>query len=372
MKMKKMMRKKLKQKPTLKKNNNSMKKQYTILIFVLAIFFSSCGNNRKAPIEKTDGFNKLIEYMEATGNLLNSKDFPFFVSAPEVYNGLNRNYLVIDIRMTPDFDSGHIANSVNVRPDSLVKYFTNSINANSFDTIVIVCNSGHASAFCATGIRYLGYDNIFPLRYGLSSWDSVIASKFRLKNISDLLIDKLDTTNTAKNPPGKFPVLMTEYTEPYDILKYRLETVLSEKIGENFVTIEDVMKSPSSYYNISYWPEEMYKNGHILGAVQYEPKKSLNKLQLLNTLPTDKTILVDCYGGNHSSFVIMYLRLLGYDAKIIIGGANAYMYSIISEQEMPSRFFKKDDIYNFPLIKSGQQATATDKVQEKPAPKGGC
>ncbi|MDD3686439.1 MAG: rhodanese-like domain-containing protein [Bacteroidales bacterium] len=349
-----------------------MKKQYTILLFILAIFFASCGNEKKSQVEKSDGFDKLIEYMETNGDLVNSKDFPFFVSAPEVYNGLTKNYLVIDIRMTPDFDSGHIANSVNVRPDSLVKYFTNSINAKSFDTIVIVCNSGHASAFCATGIRYLGYDNVFPMKYGLSAWDSVIALNYRLKNISDLLIDKLDTTNTAKNPAGKFPVLMTEFSEPYDILKYRLEIVLSEKIGENFVTIDEVINNPSSYYIISYWPEDIYKNGHIPGAVNYEPKKSLKKSEFLNTLPTDKTIIVDCYGGNHSSFVIMYLRLLGYDAKNIIGGANAYMYSIISEQGMPGRFFKKDDIYNFPLVKSGQQAAATGDAPKKPAPKGGC
>lgn len=349
-----------------------MKKQYTILLFLLVILFASCGNEKKSSVEKSDGFNKLIEYMETNGDLVNSKDFPFFVSAPQVYNGLNRNYLVIDIRMTPDFDSGHIANSVNVRPDSLVKYFTNSINANAFDTIVIVCNSGHASAFCATGIRYLGYDNVFPLKYGLSAWDSVIASNYRLKNISDLLIDKLDTANMAKNSAGKFPVLMTEFAEPYDILKSRIETVFSEKISNNFVTIEDVMKNPDSFYIVSYWPMEIYKNGHIPGAVNYEPKKSLKKSEFLNTLPTDKTIIVDCYGGNHSSFAIMYLRLLGYDAKNIIGGANSYMYSIISEQGMPGRFFSKDDIYNFPLVKSGQQAATTGEASKKPAPKGGC
>jgi rhodanese-related sulfurtransferase len=349
-----------------------MKKQYSILLFVLTILIVSCGNEKKSSVEKSDGFNKLIEYMETNGDLVNSKEFPFFVSAPQVYNGLNRNYLVIDIRMTPDFDSGHIANSVNVRPDSLVKYFTNSINANAFDTIVIVCNSGHASAFCATGIRYLGYDNVFPLKYGLSAWDSTIASNFRLKNISDLLVEKLDTSNVAKNAAGKFPVLMSEFTEPYDILKSRIETVFSEKISNNFVTIEDVMKNPDSFYIVSYWPMEIYKNGHILGAVNYEPKISLKKSEFLNTLPTDKTILVDCYGGNHSSFVIMYLRLLGYDAKNIIGGANAYMYGIISKQGMPSRFFKTDDIYNFPLVKSGQQAATTGEASKKPAPKGGC
>jgi rhodanese-related sulfurtransferase len=349
-----------------------MKKQYTILILTLVIIIASCSNEKKAPAEKTDGFDKLIEYMESNGDLINSKDFPFFVSAPEVYNGLQRNYLVIDIRLIHDFDSGHISNSVNVRPDSLVKYFTNSINANSFDTIVIVCNSGHASAFCATGMRYLGLDNVFPMKYGLSAWDSVIASNFRLKNISDLLIDKLDTTSVAKNPAGKFPIITTEFTEPYEILKSRLETVFSEKIGENFVAIEDVLKNPSSYYIVSYWPSDIYNNGHILGAVNYEPKKSLKKSEFLNTLPTDKTIIVDCFGGNHSSFVIMYLRLLGYDAKIIIGGANAYMYSIITEQGMAGRFFSKDDIYNFPLVKSGQQAAPTGTASKKPAPKGGC
>lgn len=349
-----------------------MKKQYTILIIILAIIFVSCGNQKKTPVEKYDGFDKLVEYMETNGDLVNSKDFPFFVSAPEVYNGLKSNYLVIDLRMSHDYDSGHIANSVNVRPDSLVKYFTNSINANAFDTIVFVCNSGHASAFCATGIRYLGFNNVFPMKYGLSAWDSVIASNYRLKNISDMLIDELDTTNIAKNAASKFPVLLTEYTEPYDILKYRLETVLSENIGENFVSINELIKNPGSYYIISYWPEEIYKNGHLPGSVNYEPKKSLKKSEFLNTLPTDKTIIVDCYGGNHSSFVIMYLRLLGYDAKNIIGGANSYMYSIISEQGIPGRFFSKDDIYNFPLVKSGQKAVATNEEPKKPAPKGGC
>ena len=350
-----------------------MKNKISLIYLIISIIILSACNNENPEIKYIDGFEILIEYLEnENGDLINSEEIPFFINADEVYNNLNKNLLIIDIRSIEDFDKGHIINAVNISPNKIIDYFENHINPNDFDKIVLTCNAGDISAFCVMGLKYLGYNKVYPLRNGLSSWSYDIAKEYRLKNLGNHIINNLDTLNHEKNKPGDFPVIKTKHSDAYNILRSRIIEILNSDISSYFISLNDFLETKKSYYNISYWPETRFNKGHIDEAIRYQPKSSLRSDQHLNTLPIDKPIIIDCYAGNHSNFVLMYLRILGYDAHMLISGANSYMYDIIMNEERASRHFGEKDIYNYPL--------STDKIQtiEKEekivinTPVGGC
>jgi rhodanese-related sulfurtransferase len=61
--------------------------------------------------------------------------------------------------------------------------------------------------------------------------------------------------------------------------------------------------------------------------MQYTPKERIKTTVVLNTLPTDKTIVVYFWTGQTSAFLTAYLWLLGYDVKSLLFGANGMIYA---------------------------------------------
>ncbi len=120
-----------------------MKNFFLIIAVFTIIYASSCSSKQKEENKAIDGFPIIIEHFETNGDYINSAAVPFFVNAQEVYQNLKNNWLLIDLRSKDHFLSGHIRNSVNVRPSEIVDYFEKNINPSSFDKIVLICNSGN-------------------------------------------------------------------------------------------------------------------------------------------------------------------------------------------------------------------------------------
>jgi len=121
------------------------------------------------------------------------------------------------------------------------------------------------------------------------------------------------------------PTLNTGKTDPYEILKVRAQNALNIPYKSLLVKAPELFENASNYYIVNYWPEEKYNLGHVPGAIQYTPKKSLSTSTDLYTLPTDKEIVIYCYTGQHAGFVVAFLKILGYDAKALAYGANSFM-----------------------------------------------
>lgn len=347
----------------------------TIVLGGILLLLSSCLSSRQETEYKEDRFQTLLSYLESEADYVNAPDTPFFINAPEVFENLENNYLIIDIRSADEFQKGHIQGAIHVPPSHIVAFLEKEVHAPGFEKITLVCNGGYKSAYVAMAARYLGYTNVFPLRNGLSSWNHDIASEYRLKYRSDFLVDKLVTENTPKNDPGVYPVLQSGKTDGYAILRERIISILDTDISDRFITINDWLNDPESFYLISYWPETRYNRGHLTGAIRYQPKASLRSDQSLSTLPADQPIIIQCFAGNHSNFATMYLNILGYDAKSMIYGANSFMYTIIQEEESPGSVFVEDrDIFHFPLVDpSGVAASEATRLQPQLAlPDGGC
>lgn len=350
---------------------------YILSILIFSVFFLNIGcssdnpkrNIIQEPVKEIKENEALIQFLEQSGNLINNKRIPTLISAENVRANLKK-YLVIDVRRHYDYIVGHINGAINVAPADLISYMKKNVAAGTYDKIVMVCYAGHRASFSAMMLQMLGYSNVYSMKWGMSSWDKNTADKKWLKRISDKYSSQLKKTNNPKLPKTQLPDIKTGKTLGYDILEARADTVLKKLKFE--IGVDKIMENPDDYYIINYWPKYNYGKGHLPGAVQYDPKESLTTNKDLLTLPTDKTIVVYDYTGQHASFVAAYLQVLGYDAYALTYGANSFMHSKLTTLNI-GHAFNKNQIKNYPMVRGELPSvktvgSASDNVEEDNTP----
>ncbi len=337
-----------------------------LLLLSIAVILYSCGKQRKAAeiqpsVAETE---MLLQYLEANGNLINSQAIPALINAEELHGQLvASNIHIIDLRPADDFESGHISHSVNVQPGDILNYFERRIEPGSFDQIVLVCSNAQLSAFVNAVLLFLGYDNVYALRFGLSSWDQGIAESYWLAALSNHLEGQLETTGHPKNSPGELPAIATGKTDGYQVLRARAKAVLDGGFEDIGRSVQDISEAGAQIYLANYWPESLYSRGHLPGAIQYTPKVSLHSDQDIRTLPADKAVVMYCFTGQHSSYVTAFLRLLGYDAYSLAYGANSFIHNTMLTTQPPGRSFTEASIGHFPLAGKAPGAVAPPELQ---------
>jgi rhodanese-related sulfurtransferase len=330
----------------------------TIVIFTLSGMFASCSRNGDSATEPMPLSQKtllLLDWFEKNGNYINSPEIPSIMDAQNVWAMREENIHIIDLRDPEDFREGHIEHAVNLHQTEVLDYFISTIDPAAFKSIFFVCYDLSISGYVAGAMRLIGYDNVFAIRFGMSGWDRNVAEKYWLANTGNQLIGKLETKGFPKNKAGNFPALSAAGNSGFEIALERAREVLKHKQEEFTITIAEFLENPDGFYTICYWPEDKYmSNGHLQGAVQYDPKKSLSRDTYLNTLPLDKPTIVYCYSGQHSTFVAAYLRMLGYDSRSLAYGANAFIHEVMARTEpRPTRTFTENLIQNLPVVKGG-------------------
>lgn len=347
-----------------------------LLVLLPALFvFASCGgaqktdDNKKAEVEQPKDqiveADVLLSYIEKTGDFINSPAVPAMIKSTEVKENIgNEKYLVIDMRKHDDYVDAHISGAVNVPQSKMLNYLTNDCQPGNYDKIAIVCYTGQSASYVTSVLRLMGYANVYAMKWGMSSWAPKFAEAKWLKNIGSAYQDKLETTANEMPSKGALPTITTGKTDGMEILEARAAEVLSTPFKKAVKKAEAIGIDPTQYYIINYWPKEKYDTGHLPGAVQYNPKKSLSRAAQLATLPTDKPIVTYCFTGQHSAFVTAYLRMLGYDAYSLIYGANSFMNEKMVAGGKPWNGFTKKEIHDYPTV-SGENATDGAKADSK-------
>ncbi len=342
----------------------------------LVVIFVGCTGSHDKDLQPTISESEvLMQYLEEHGDIVNRPSIPHMVQAEGVFEKLHAsNQLIIDVRPAEAFQEGHILHAINITGPNILDYFERIIEPNSFDRIVLVCDHGMYSGFVAAILEMLGYKNIFFMRYGLSSWNMDIAKANWLSNLSSHMTGKLDTIVHQKPAKGLLPVINTGKTNGYDILRARAQQVLEDTQEDILVYADSLISHPDRFFIINYWPKNLYDQGHIKGAVQYDPKTSLRSDKDLTTLPTDKPIVLYCYTGHHSNYPIAFLRLLGYDARHLPYGVNAFVQQLMLDTQPASRSFNKNMVRNMPFTGSPDQAlTPQSEIKtEVVSVQGGC
>ncbi len=320
-----------------------------LLVVTLLAFVNGCKEKSTEP-EKIDESKVLIEYLEgAGGDYINSTSCPAIIGASEVYTYVQNNpakIYIIDIRDSATFvNKGHIAGARRVDIPKVLDHIK-TLNTSNYDKIVITCYAGQSAGYVTGLLRLMGYNNVFSLKYGMSSWHQIFAENYWLTNIGNSRAGQFTNQAAQKNQPGNLPTLNTGKKTGPEILEARVRELLAAGWDPAKISHSGVFSNLSGYYIVNYWPVDHYNQGHIPGAVQYTPRSDLKSSTYLKTLPTDKPVVVYCYTGQTSAQVVAFLRVLGYDAKSLIYGTNGMIYD-----QMPgTKFNPQTDIMNYPYV----------------------
>lgn len=327
---------------------------FSLGIFIALLFFASCKKDETTdpivtPINESE---VLATYLESTSSPLGkdfvNTDLPTIMTATDVktLNETGQVY-IIDVRSAADFALGHITNAVNVPVTNVLSHIK-TVNLANFTKVAIVCYTGQTAGYVASLLRLVGYNKVFSMKWGMCAWHSDFATKWNTST-SNMYATQFTSTATAKAAKGSMPTLTTGKTTGKDILDARVAILLSEGFTPASVTKTAVFDNLANYYIVNYWPAAQYADpGHIPGAIQYEPKQSLKLAADLKTLPTNKPIAVYCYTGQTSAFLTAYLRLLGYDAKSLLYGANGMIYDIMVTKGMTT--FSSSQIMGYTYV----------------------
>jgi rhodanese-related sulfurtransferase len=233
---------------------------------------------------------------------------------------------IIDIRSSDDFTNlGHIDGAVNVVANDILDH-VESAKLDKDTKIVVVCYSGQTAGWATSVLRLNGYINAFSMKWGMCSWHEDFAGSWQT-NISNQYSAFFENDVIPKGETDDLPDLDTGEETGQAIFDARCDAVMTEGFGAAKISNATVFANPNDYYIVNYWGEADYTlYGHIPGAMQYQPKESMAYDVDLTTLPTDKTIVVYCWTGQTSAFLSAYLRILGYDAKSLLFGANGMIY----------------------------------------------
>ena len=322
---------------------------FSTMLFAIFVIFSSFENNQQKFNNPPSEFEILTQYLEENGNFINSALAPALIEATELKDLLkNKNNLVLDIRSESWFEYGHIKNAVNIKSADILNYFETKITPADFNKITIVCYSGQSAAYYAGLLRLLGHNNVYSLKWGMSSWDEEFAANIWVKNTKDDLTSALETTENPMAEKGAYPTLSTGKTDAKEILKQRITEAFAKPYKEFIVKTPAAMETPQDYYIVNYMDTEKYNAGHLKGAVQYTPNQSLATTANLSTLPVDKKILINCETGQSAAYAVAYLHILGYDVYNLAYGNNGYMNKVLSEKGWNA--FTSEEIKGFPIV----------------------
>jgi len=328
-----------------------MKKTSSLVIalFIATTFFSSFKCIAQENLTKTlSEFELAVNYLESNDNFINTIS-PALIIANEIKDNLNNDkYLVLDIRSESWFEYGHIKNAENVKSSELLNYFENEITPSNYDKITIVCYSGQSAGYYASLLRLAGYNNVFNLKWGMSSWADEFATNIWLKNSKNTYTDKLETIANEMPEIGKTPILNTGKTKAKEIVNARIKEIIAKPYKEFYVKADTVFNNPDNFYIVKYVNEEKYNYGHIKGAVRYQPKGSLSSTANLYTLPTDKKVLVSGMTGLSTAYIVAYLNVLGYDVANLAYGANSFMNEKLVKKSWDG--FSKKETKNYPVV----------------------
>ncbi|MFO7721974.1 MAG: rhodanese-like domain-containing protein [Bacteroidales bacterium] len=343
----------------------------TILMVFTTLTHQGCRSAQQAKEPDADGFALLINHIEHHHDFVNSEVAPGAIGIDAVLNYEGDKMLLIDIRPLPEFQSGHLAEAVNITMEGLLDYFELSIDPAGFDTIVIISTDGQDALFATTLMRLLGYDNVFGLRLGMG-WHKQFADTVWGRKLSSEYELRLSPGPSPQLEAFAYPAFQSDGKDGYTLLRERARELLRSGYKDYRIAAKEVFAAADSFYIINYWPENEYLIGHIPGARQYTPKKSLSRKTSLNTLPPDKPIVIYCHQGNMSSSATAYLLLLGYDVKSLEFGSNSFMYNL-HKGKIGRNIFDPLQAIDYPLMdKSNSGKIPKVPVLVEIKSQGGC
>lgn len=336
---------------------------FILLVSFLAISVMSCRStgkeNKAADAVQTPApvigqeTSLLLKDLEENGDYVNSQYFPSLIKASVVFEELEKNNLIIDLRTPESFRKGHIRGAVSKNFSDIPEYFETGIRPFEYDRIIMVSDDGQISSYTTALLRMMGYGNVFALRWGMGGWNRSYAQEGWMKDVSGKHEGLLETVTTEAPKPTGMPELKTGMSAGKEISDVRFRKLFEEGTGEILITADEIFSDPDKYFVINLERKDKYDNAHIPGSVRYKPESTLGFPEVMATIPFDKTVVVYCGTGHNSAFATAFLRLFSYDARTLRYGNNSFMYDkMIKERTTLSWLpFTLAESNDYPVVK---------------------
>jgi rhodanese-related sulfurtransferase len=326
------------------------------IVASLVLIFSSCnpeGNYKGKAVGKTANFDSIVNSAKAKpladiyykhGNFINSKEFPPIVNATQVNKHIN-DWLLIDIRNYKDYEEGHIRGAYNVHKYRLIDYLTEVRNADAYEKVVLIDYAGQLSSYVTSILRFAGFDNVYTMYYGMSTWNSKFSEPLKKgyqKGFSDYIIETVPKKEDTKNHGGEIHhedhksidelikhVPQLSDSLPSEVIELRARKLLKVEPKNYLVNAEtffnEYKQHPNKYLPVFYMDnKKKFEESHIKGAELFRSRKDLSLDTKLAKLPTDKDIVLYCKTGHTSASAAAYLNMLGYKSYSLNFGYNSY------------------------------------------------
>ncbi len=296
-------------------------KTWLILMLVALVAFMGCSDDDDpvTPPGATD-----FETMAAAGTAyVNDNTIcPGVINAQVVYDNL-ADYTVIDIRSEAAYLAGHIPGAYHSGLSTLI---ADLANIPSDKPYVIACYSGQSAGHAKIAMEMLGYEDVYSLLFGMSSW-SLDLDSWSGKCANELAVAETDPQNDN----------LTEHSFPEiaGSVEERVAAMLAA--GFKAKSYADIETNLEEYFILNYFGEDDYLGdgeagvpGHIPGAFQFTPYASMGMDEMLMNIPMDMPVIVYCWTGQHSSQITAYLNMCGYEAYSLKNGSNNLFYDALT------------------------------------------
>ena len=90
------------------------------------------------------------------------------VSASDAVRIINKGAMIIDVRSSDAYETGHIVNAKNIALDAIEA--DQDIHKKKNKPLLTVCENGMSSGKAANLLRKAGYESVFSLKGGLKQW----------------------------------------------------------------------------------------------------------------------------------------------------------------------------------------------------------
>ncbi|MBD3220740.1 hypothetical protein GF314_05820 [bacterium] len=301
-------------------------KTWLILLMVALMALWGCSDDDDDDDNPVDPGMTAFEVMAEAGvaYVNDNTDCPGVIDAVTLNDNLG-DYTVIDIRAEDDYLAGHIPGAFHSTLGTLMDDLANKIDSDK--PYVIACYSGQSAGHAKIAMELMGYEDTYSLKFGMCSWNTSLAGSWNNNVANNLSNPETDNNN------GDLTVhALPELTEdPSTVVADRVAGMLAG--GFQGIRYTDIMDNLDDYFVLNYHSLDDYLGqgtsgvpGHIPGAFQFTPYQSLGWDQMLENVPTDQTVVIYCWTGQHSSQIAAYMNMLGYDAKSLLFGSNNLFY----------------------------------------------
>ncbi|MFC2133131.1 rhodanese-like domain-containing protein [Bacteroidota bacterium] len=351
------------------------------ILLVLIFVCQGCLSDEPGPSANftIDDTAELLIYLESKGDYINNTPTFSLIEAPEVFASLNDN-LILDVRPSEEFAQGHIEGAVNLTGGELLDYILER-DHQSYNMIVLVSASGQSAAYYTTLLRIYGLSNVYSLKWGMASWNSIFSSIW-----FDVIESPYDTTSFTnylyeeKNEFTFLPEIIfddnsitieSKFEERIRFLLLRgfiehpshhIDTDASVSLNKIIRRWDPITETYPGYYIICMMHDlylygksgDFTLPGHPPTTLEYQaliPYSEFRSIKYLQTLPTDETIILYDYNGHYSASFAAYLHILGYNSQSVLYGYNRIHYiRMLGWPCFHDYVFRQDKIHNFPII----------------------